>query len=164
MSQPVPPPGNPFADGAAPAPAPYPAPPVPARSHLGLGIAAALVAALVAGIVYGVIAGEIEREIGWAAIGVGFLAGFAAGKAGGGPNRILQVAAAVFSLGGVYLGQLVALALIAGKELKMPFMEVFFQNFDVLVQAWNEGKDIMTILFFVLAGVGAFAGVRKADG
>ncbi|MFG2330474.1 hypothetical protein ACGFMM_12675 [Streptomyces sp. NPDC048604] len=161
MSQPVPPPGNPFADGAAPAPEPYPAPPAPARSNLGLGIAAALVAALVAGIVYGVVAGEIEREIGWAAIGVGFLAGFAAGKVGG-PNRILQAAAAVFSLGGVYLGQLVAIAMIAGKELKIGFTEMFFQNFDLLIEVWSESKDVMTFLFFVLAGVGAFAGVRKA--
>ncbi|WP_406862601.1 hypothetical protein ABZO31_20120 [Streptomyces sp. HUAS MG47] len=161
MSQPVPPPGNPFAGGAAPAPEPYPAPPAPVRANLGLGIAAALVAALVAGIVYGVVAGEIEMEIGWAAVAVGFLAGFAGGKVGG-PNRILQVVAALFSVGGVYLGQLVGIAMIGGKELNIPFTEMFFQNFDVLVQAWNESKDLMTFVFFVFAAVAAFAGVRKA--
>ncbi|MEU8524143.1 MULTISPECIES: hypothetical protein [Streptomyces] len=157
MSQPVPPPGNPFADGAYPA-APQPA---PVRDNVALGVLAALVAALVGGIVYGVVAGSIEREIGWAAIGVGFLAGFAASKVGG-PNRILAVAAAVFSLGAVYLGQLVGIAVIGSEELNVPFAEMFFQHFDLLTQAWNESKDPMTFLFFVLAGVGAFGGARKA--
>ncbi|HEY9374055.1 hypothetical protein [Streptomyces sp.] len=160
MSQPVPPPGNPFADGAyTGAPVPPPAPP---RNNVALGVLAALVAALVAGAIYGVVAGEIEREIGWAAIGVGFVTGLAAGKIGG-ANPALPFASAVFSLGGVYVGQLVGIAIIGGKELKIPFTEMFFQNFDLLVQAWNQTKDPMTLLFFVLAGVGAFAGARKAN-
>ncbi|MET9373086.1 hypothetical protein ACFYV5_16835 [Streptomyces sp. NPDC003035] len=161
MSQPVPPPGNPFADGAAPTPYPAAPPPAPSRDNVGLGLVAALVAALVAGGVYGAIAGAVEREIGWAAIGVGFLVGFAAGKVGGG-NPALPVVSAVLSLGAVYGGQLVAIAIIGGKELNVPATEMFFEHFDLLTQAWSEGKDFMTFLFFALAAFAAFSGSKKA--
>ncbi|PVE10050.1 hypothetical protein [Streptomyces scopuliridis] len=162
MSQSVPPPGNPFADGAVP-PGPYtpPPPPAPVRDNLALGLVTALVAALVAGGVYGGIAGAIEREIGWAAIGVGFLVGFAAGKVGG-PNPVLPIASAVLSLGAVYLGQLLGIAISVAKELNVSATDVFLDNFGLLTEAWNEGKDIMTFLFFALAAFAAFSGAKKA--
>ncbi|MFJ9808366.1 hypothetical protein ACIRTB_09060 [Streptomyces sp. NPDC101158] len=167
MSQSVPPPGNPFAQGAGPGQLPQtplpPAPPAPpARSHVGLGLVAALVAALVAGGVYGAIAGGIEREIGWAAVGVGFLVGFAAGKAGG-SNPALPVVSAVLSLGAVYLGQLVALAIVAGKELHVSASTVFFEHFDGLTQVWKDELDPLTFLFFALAAFAAFSGAKKAS-
>ncbi|MER6994606.1 hypothetical protein [Streptomyces sp. NPDC000410] len=158
MSQSVPPPGNPFAEGAAPAPAPVPT--APARGNLALGVVVALVAALVAAGVYGGIAGSIEREIGWAAIGVGFLTGFAASKVGGrGP--VLPVVSAVFSLGAVYLGQILALAIIAAEELNVSTTEMLFENFSLLTEAWNVGKEFMTFVFFALAAVAAFGGAKK---
>ncbi|MFD8918003.1 hypothetical protein ACFV0Y_09300 [Streptomyces sp. NPDC059569] len=162
MSQSVPPPGNPFANGAVP-PGPYtpPPPPAPARDNLALGLVAALVAALVAGGVYGGIAGAIEREIGFAAIGVGFLTGFAAGKAGG-SHPVLPVIGAVLSLGAVYLGQLLGIAIIVAKELNVSTTDVFLDNFGLLTEAWNEGKDVMTFLFFALAAFAAFSGAKKA--
>ncbi|MFI8827430.1 hypothetical protein [Streptomyces sp. NPDC053431] len=164
MSQSVPPPGNPFAQGAAPGQVPYaPLPPAPpARSNVGLGLVAALVAALVAGGVYGAIAGGIEREIGWAAVGVGFLVGFAAGKAGGN-NPALPVVSAVLSLGAVYFGQLIALAIIGGKELHVSATTIFFDHFDVLTQAWKEELDPLSFLFFALAAFAAFSGSKKAS-
>ncbi|MEU8616781.1 hypothetical protein [Streptomyces sp. NPDC048623] len=163
MSQSVPPPGNPFAQGTEPQPYPVAPPAPPARSNVGLGIVAAVVAALVAGGVYGAIAGGIEREIGWAAVGVGFLVGFAAGKAGG-RNPALPVISAVLSLGAVYLGQLVALAIIGGKELHVSATTIFFDHFDVLTQAWKEDLDPLTFLFFALAAFAAFSGSKKASG
>ncbi|MFB7272283.1 hypothetical protein [Streptomyces sp. NPDC056244] len=161
MSQPVPPPGNPFADGAVP-PAPFGTPPPPVRSsNIGLGLLAAFVAALVAAGVYGGIAGAIEREIGWAAIGVGFLVGFAAGKIGG-PNPVLPVVGAVLSLGAVYLGQLLSIAIIVAKELDVSATDVFFNNFGLLTEAWGEGKDFLTFVFFALAAFASFTGAKKA--
>ncbi|MFD8191430.1 hypothetical protein [Streptomyces wuyuanensis] len=167
--QSTPPSGAPFTDGAAPAPAPAPAPvlggdvpaPAPARGNVALGLVAALVAALVAGGVYGGVAGAIEREIGWAAIGVGFLVGFAAGKLGG-RNPVLPVVSALLSLGAVYLGQLLAIAIIAGKELKVSASEMFFDNFGLMTDAWSASKDFMTFVFFALAAFAAFAGAKKA--
>ncbi|MET9649365.1 hypothetical protein ABZZ44_03630 [Streptomyces sp. NPDC006460] len=163
MSQSVPPSGNPFAEGAPQPPYPAaPAPaPAPARNNLGLGLVAALVAALVAGGVYGGIAGAIDREIGWAAIGVGFLVGFASGKVGG-SNPVLPVASAALSLGAVYLGQLLAIAIIIGKELNVSATDVLFENFDVVTKVWGESKDLMTFLFFALAAFAAFSGAKKS--
>ncbi|CAM5445186.1 hypothetical protein SBADM41S_02124 [Streptomyces badius] len=74
-------------------------------------MAVALGAAIVAGILYGVIAGSIEREVGYAAVGVGFLVGFAASKVGG-SNPAVIAASAVFSIGAVYLGQLIGISMI----------------------------------------------------
>ncbi|MFC5799574.1 hypothetical protein [Streptomyces formicae] len=166
MSQSVPPSGNPFAATSAapdaPDTAPLPAPaPAPVRENLPLGLVAALVAALVAGGVYGGVAGAIEREIGWAAIGVGFLVGFAAAKLGG-RNPLLPVVSAALSLGAVYAGQLLAIAILVAKELKVSATEIVLDNFSLLTQAWNESKDFMTFVFFALAAVAAFAGARKA--
>ncbi|MER5308279.1 hypothetical protein ABT034_10875 [Streptomyces sp. NPDC002773] len=161
MSQPVPPPGNPFADSAAPQPYPMAPPPAPARDNVALGLVAALVAALVSGGVYGAIMGGIEREIGWAAVGVGFLVGLAAGKVGG-RNPVLPVVSAVLSLGAVYLGQLVGIAVLIGKQLNVPTTDLLLQEFGVLTDAWNEAKDPLTFLFFALAAFAAFSGAKKA--
>ncbi|MFJ3900541.1 hypothetical protein [Streptomyces sp. NPDC090025] len=183
MSQPVPPPGNPFAQGAEPAqptapqaapqtgnpfaqgaePLPQPpfAPAAPARSNMGLGLVAALVAALVAGGAYGGIAGAIEREIGWAAVGVGFLVGFAAGKAGG-RNPVLPVVSAVLSLGAVYLGQLLAVAILVGKQLNISVGTILTDHLDAVQALWKEDLDPLTFLFFALAAFAAFSGSKKA--
>ncbi|MEU3605250.1 hypothetical protein AB0E83_07290 [Streptomyces sp. NPDC035033] len=189
MSQPVPPPGNPYSQGAPQQPAgenpyaqnpagqnPYgqapagqnpfgaypPAPaPAPRRNNVGLGILAAVVAALVTAGVYGAIMGGVEVEIGWAAVGVGFAVGFAAGKVGGG-NPVLPVVSAILSLGAVYLGQLVGIAVFATKEYGFSFTELFFQHFGMLTDAWNETKEPMTFLFLALGPVAAFSGARKA--
>ncbi|MER7820295.1 hypothetical protein, partial [Streptomyces sp. NPDC096153] len=159
--QSTPPSGAPFTDGTAPAPAPVlgadvPAP-APARGNVALG----LVAALVAGGVHRGVTGAIEREIGWAAIGVGFLVGFAAGKLGG-RNPVLPVVSALLSLGAVYLGRLLAIAVIGGKEPKVSASEMFLDNFGLMTDAWSASKDFMTFVFFALAAFAAFAGARKA--
>ncbi|MFD8015594.1 hypothetical protein [Streptomyces sp. NPDC058955] len=194
MSQPVPPPGNPYAEGApgqqpagqnpygqAPAgqnpfapgapqqpagqnpfgaypPAPAPA---PRRNNIGLGLLAAVVAALVTAGIYGAILGGIEAEIGWAAVGVGFAVGFAAGKVGGN-NPVLPIVSAVLSLGAVYLGQLVGIAVYISKELHISFTDILLDEFGGLMEAWSEGKDAMTFLFLALGAVAAFSGARKA--
>jgi hypothetical protein len=160
MSQPVPPSsGNPFADGGSYAPAP---PPAPVRDNIGLGIVAAVVAALVAAGAYGAIGGAIEREIGYAAVGVGFLVGFAAAKAGG-RNPALPVISAVLSIGAVYLGQLVAGAMLVADEVGASFADIFFDKFSLLTEAWKEGADGMTYVFLAIAAVTAFAGAKKAN-
>ncbi|MEU2464979.1 hypothetical protein OG795_12205 [[Kitasatospora] papulosa] len=163
--QPGAPTGNPFAGqqpgqfagGFPPAP---PAPPA-ARGNVGLGVLTALGTAIVAAILYGVIAGSIEREVGYAAIGVGFLVGFAASKVGG-PLPAVGAASAVFSLGAVFLGQLVAMSMILADGLGVGFSEVFFEHFGDVVDVWKQEADFMTYLFLLLGPVAAFGGARKA--
>ncbi|MFI0823635.1 hypothetical protein ACH4Q7_04155 [Streptomyces roseolus] len=186
MSQPVPPPGNPYAQGAPdqgagqnpyaqgvpgqqpagqnpfgaypPAPAPAPA---PRRSNVGLGILAAVVAALVTAGIYGAIMGGVEAEIGWAAVGVGFAVGFAAGKVGGG-NPVLPIVSALLSLGAVYLGQLVGIAVFLTKDYGVSFTDVFFKDFGALMDLWSEAKEPLTFLFLALGPIAAFSGAKKA--
>ncbi|MFD4030284.1 hypothetical protein ACFWVP_07040 [Streptomyces sp. NPDC058637] len=157
--------GNPFA-GRQPGQfgegAPFaPAPPAGNGSGLGLGILAALGTAIVAAILYGVIAGSIEREVGYAAVGVGFLVGFVAGKVGG-SNPAVAVAGAVFSLGAVFLGQLVAMSMILADGLGVGFTEVFFDHFGDVMDIWKEEADFMTYLFLALGPVAAFGGAKRA--
>ncbi|MEU0392828.1 hypothetical protein ABZ208_08670 [Streptomyces sp. NPDC006208] len=160
MSQPVPPPsGNPFAGGDQFAPAP---PPAPVRNNVGLGLLVAFVAALVAAGAYGAIGGAIEKEIGYAAVGVGFLIGFAAAKAGG-RNPVLPVVSAVLAIGAVYLGQLVAIAMIFADGTGASFTEVFFDEFSLLTEVWKKAADGMTYVFLGIAAITAFAGAKKAD-
>ncbi|MFI8435037.1 hypothetical protein ACIGJO_14975 [Streptomyces sp. NPDC079020] len=161
--QPGAPTGNPFAGqqpGQFGGGTPFtPAP--PARNNLALGVVTALGAAIIAGILYGVIAGSIEREVGYAAVGVGFLVGFAASKVGG-SNPVVVGAAALFSLGAVYLGQLVGMSMIMADVAGATFSEVFFDHFDVVSRLWKEESDFMTYLFLALGPIAAIGGAKKA--
>lgn len=176
MSQSVPPPGNPFANGpGGPVPpgsgnpfaggpgAPFaPAPPAPpVRDNLGLGLAAAAGTAIAAAAIYGGIAGAIESEIGIAAVAVGFLIGWVAGKVGG-HNPILGVISAVFALAAVYLGQLFGIAIIGAKEFGVSVSEMLFNQFSLLTEVWNADKEAMTFLFFAFAAFAAFSAAKKA--
>ncbi|MFC9204317.1 hypothetical protein ACFT79_24785 [[Kitasatospora] papulosa] len=160
--QPGAPTGNPFA-GQQPGQFAGGFPPAPpaARGNVGLGVLTALGTAIVAAILYGVIAGSIEREVGYAAIGVGFLVGFAASKVGG-PLPAVGAASAVFSLGAVFLGQLVAMSMILADGLGVGFSEVFFEHFGDDVDVWKQEADFMTYLFLLLGPVAAFGGAMKA--
>ncbi|WP_405999070.1 hypothetical protein [Streptomyces sp. NBC_00829] len=159
MSQPVPPQsGNPFGTADAPyAPTP---PAAPVRDNAVLGIVVAVVAALVGAGAYGALSGSIEREIGYAAIGVGFLIGFAAAKAGG-RNAALPFVSAVLALPAVYLGQLIAGAVIITKSTDVAFTEVFIDHFDALTKAWSESADVMSYLFLAIGAVAAFGAAKK---
>ncbi|MFD5136659.1 hypothetical protein ACFWMX_10510 [Streptomyces sp. NPDC058378] len=156
--------GNPFAGqqpGQFGGGMPFaPAPPA-ARNNIGLGVLTALGTAIVAAILYGVIAGSIEREVGYAAVGVGFLVGFAASKVGG-ANPLVAVVSAVFSLGAVFLGQLVRMSMILADGLGVGFSEVFFDHFGDLLNVWKHEADFMTYLFLALGPIAAFGGAKRA--
>ncbi|MEU0660178.1 hypothetical protein ABZ508_20525 [Streptomyces lavendulocolor] len=162
MSQPVPPPGNPFGGPAGAAPFPPAPAPAPARDNVALGLVTAVVAALVAAVAYGAIGGAIEREIGYAAVGVGFLVGFAAAKVGG-RNPALPVVAAILSIAAVYLGQLIAIAVVIANTLGGSAPEILMEDLGSLTDLWKETADAMTYLFLAIAAVTAFAGAKKAN-
>ncbi|MER7941723.1 hypothetical protein [Streptomyces sp. NPDC094458] len=155
--------GNPFAGqqpGQFGGGMPF-APAAPARNNIGLGVLTALGTAIVAAILYGVIAGSIEREVGYAAVGVGFLVGFAASKVGG-ANPLVAVVSAAFSLGAVFLGQLVGMSMILADGLGVGFSEVFFDHFGDLMNVWKHEADFMTYLFLALGPIAAFGGAKRA--
>ncbi|MDX3130414.1 hypothetical protein PV367_11550 [Streptomyces europaeiscabiei] len=156
--------GNPFAQqpGAAlPPPAPFAPAATPARNNLALGLVVAVVVALVTAGVYGGIVGATEYEIGYAAVGVGFLIGFAAGKIGG-ANPVLPVVSALLSLGAVYLGQLIGIAMFLADEFDVSATTLFTEQFDVLTEGWSKTADPMTFLFLAIGAFAAFSGAKKA--
>ncbi|MEN8653844.1 hypothetical protein ABCR94_25375 [Streptomyces sp. 21So2-11] len=159
MTQPIQPPpsGNPFADGAYPnAPAP-----APVRDNLGLGLAAAFGVALVSAGIYGAIVGATEYQIGFAAVGVGYLVGFVAGKVGG-RNPALPVVAAILSLGAVYIGQLLGIAIFLADRADATVSELFFENLDVLMEAWKLEAGAMTFVFLAIGAFAAFSAAKKS--
>lgn len=170
MSQSVPPPnqpyggqpqgGNPFAGQQPGGPAPFAPVPPPARNNIGVGLVAAVGAGLVGAIIYGLILGNFEHEIGYLAVGVGFLVGFAARKSGG-ANPVITVISALLSVGAVYLGQLLGIAVVFSDLADESVTSVLFDHFDVLTKAWNEGADGKTYLFLALGALGAVGGARK---
>ncbi|EGE42350.1 hypothetical protein ACIQH0_04765 [Streptomyces griseus] len=147
--------GTPFGGGAPFTPAP------PARNNILLGVAVALGVAILAGILYGAIAGSIEREVGYAAVGVGFLVGFASSKVGGSHPAVIG-AAAVLSIGAVYLGQLVGISMVLSDLAQIPLSEVIGDHFDTVTEAWSQEADFMTYLFLALGAVAAVGGAKKA--
>lgn len=165
--QPGVPTGNPFAGQQPGQPGqfggvPFTPAPAPMRNNIGLGVATAVAAAIIAAILYGVIAGAIEREVGYIAIGVGLLVGFGAGKVGG-SNPVLPIVSAVLSLGAVYLGQLIGMAVIVSDKYSVSFTDVFFDKFGVLTDAWSETADFKTYLFLAIGAFAAYSGARKAS-
>lgn len=169
MSQSVPPPGNPFADGAEPTP--YPAPPAPARNNLALGLAAGLVAAVVGALAFGGIMRAMAKEdgsytqLGILALVVGALVGFALGKIGGG-NPILPLAGVPLALFAVFAGQLFGYALMISwwGELNgqtFAVSEILTSGLPDLVKAWKEELGFMDVLFFGIAGYEGYAITKK---
>jgi hypothetical protein len=154
--------GNPYAQqpGAAlPPQAPFA--PAPARNNLALGLVVAVVVALVTAGIYGGIVGSTGYEIGYAAVGVGFFIGFAAGKVGG-TNPVLPVVSALLSLGAVYLGQIIGIAMIGADKLGVSATSLFTERFDWLTEGWSESADPMTFLFLAIGAFAAFSGAKKA--
>lgn len=174
MSQPVPPPnqpygaqpqgGNPFADQQPGAPFGGPAPFTPAppkRDNVALGLVAGVGAALVGALIYGLILGKTEHQIGYIAVGVGFLVGFAASKVGG-ANPAVTVVSALLSVGAVYLGQIVGVSVALSDLTHESATSIFFDHFGDLTKAWSETADFKTYLFLAIGAAGAVAGAKKA--
>ncbi|MFF0744413.1 hypothetical protein ACFYVL_28835 [Streptomyces sp. NPDC004111] len=139
-------------------------PPQPVRpsGNVGAGVLVGLLVALVTAGIYGAVIGMLEAEVGYAAIGVGFLTGLAAGKVGG-RSPAVMVFASVFSLLGVYLGQMLGMAILVNKAMGAGVVSMLTEHFDLLNQGWKEELDFMTFLFFALAVVGAVSGAKKAS-
>ncbi|KQX59104.1 MULTISPECIES: hypothetical protein [unclassified Streptomyces] len=171
MSQPVPPPGNPFAEGAAPQPYPMAPAPAPARANLALGLLAGFGGAIVGALVLGGIMRAMAKEdgsytqLGILALGVGALVGFALGKVGG-AHPVLPFAGVPIALFGVFAGQLFGYALMASwwAELdgqSLPVTEILTSHFSDLLTAWKEELGAMDLLFFAIAGYEGFVITKK---
>ena len=159
MTQPTPPQptdGNPFAQAPAPVP-----PAAPAQGNVALGVAAGVAVALVTALIYGAILKSTEHEIGYVAVGVGFAVGYVAGKVGG-ANPVLPIVSALLSLGAVYAGQLLGIAMIGADESGMNIGTILTDHFGLVTDVWSEDADILTFAFLAIGAAAAFSGAKKA--
>ncbi|EFG65181.1 conserved hypothetical protein [Streptomyces sp. SPB074] len=124
------------------------------------GVVAALVAAFVAAGLYGGLIGLVERQIWYGAVGVGLLVGLAAGRVGG-RSPVLPVVAALFTLGGVYGGQLLGEAVVGAKQLPVSAWELLTDHLGLVREAWSADAGLLTAVFFVIAAAAAFSATKK---
>jgi len=160
MTQPTPPQqptdDSPFAQAPAPV-----TPTAQAQGNIALGVLAAVVVALVTAFVYGAILKSTEYEIGYVAVGVGFAVGYAAGKVGG-ANPALPIVGAVLSVGAVYAGQILGIAMIGADESGMNIGTILTDHFSLVTDVWSEEADILTFVFLAVGAAAAFSGAKKA--
>ncbi|CAM5355650.1 hypothetical protein SNARM312S_03027 [Streptomyces narbonensis] len=144
MSQPVPPPsGNPFANGGVPGPYPAAPPPAPVRDNVALELVAAAGPSDSLRWVYGALwrhraadrLGRRRRR----------LPRRSCRRQGRRPQprpagrqrRAVPCA--------VYLGQIVGIAVLGAKEFDVSATQLFLEDFGLLTEAWNEGKDAFDV-------------------
>jgi hypothetical protein len=148
--------GFPAAPVAAPAPPPRP-------TNFAGGVLAAFAVTVVCSILYGVIASTTNHQIGYAAVGLGFLVGLTASRLGG-RSVWLFAWAAVFSMAGMYFGQLLDVAMYIAKHTDESVTDLFTAHFGLLTDAWSEALSPVRFLFIGLGVVGAYSGAKKANG
>ena len=146
QSQPEPQPEQPDAFTAPPAPLPAPLPAPQAR--VGLGILAGVAAMAAGALVYGLIMARTEHEVGLVALLVGALVGVALG---------------VF---GVFAGQMLGGAMWISDYTNgvVSTTSVFTGHFGDLFDAWKEDFDIMSAVFFAIAGFEGFVITKRLAG
>ncbi|MGW4382366.1 hypothetical protein [Kitasatospora sp. NPDC004531] len=121
---------------------------VPGAIIAGLGVA------LVAGLLYGFVVKAIEHEFSWLVIGIAAAVGVTVGKIGG-KHPVLPVAGALFSVFGLFFGELFGIALIVHEVAGVEITAVFTERFNLLMDAWKATFDVMSVLFIA---IGLFMG------
>ncbi|QMU79284.1 XapX domain-containing protein [Streptacidiphilus sp. PB12-B1b] len=128
----------------------------------GLAVVAGIGAMLVSAAVYAGVIDLTKHEIGYLALAVGLLIGLALGKLGG-RHPALPVVGVVLALLGIFLGEMLGIALLANKLDGVPLGTVLGHPGD-LFSAWKESSDAMSLLFFAIGGLEAFVFTRRFSG
>src|SRR2546427_8061086 len=99
---------------------PKPARPVEVGENLPMGFMAGLVAAAVGAGLWALVTIITGLQIGWMAVGVGFLVGWAVRVAGKGTHMAFGILGAALALGGCALRNLLAVVVMAARDLEGP--------------------------------------------
>jgi hypothetical protein len=163
QSQPEPQPEQPSAFTAPPVPLPAPLP-VP-QPRVGLGILAGVAAMAAGALVYGTIMAKTDHEVGLVALLVGALVGAALGKVGG-RSPVLPVVGVALGVFGVFAGQMLGGAMWISDYTNgvVSTTSVFTDHFGDLFDAWKEDFDIMSAVFFAIAGFEGFVITKRLAG
>jgi len=135
--------------------------PVEERNRPGLAVAAAVGAMVASALVYAGVIDLTKHEIGYLALVVGLVIGLALGKIGG-RHPALPVVGVVLALLGIFLGEVLGLAMLLHKD-GISYGTIF-AHLNVLFSAWKASLDAMSAFFFVIGGLEAFVFTRRFSG
>lgn len=123
------------------------------EQNLVMGTLAGLVASVVGAGTWAAITITTEYQIGFMAIGIGLLVGFAVQLTGKGISQSFGVVAAVMSLLGCALGNVLTISYFVAAGEEMAFMDVLVQlNTTMVVGMLAATFEAMDVLFYALAG------------
>ena len=135
--------------------------PVEERNRPGLAVAAAVGAMVASALVYAGVIDLTKHEIGYLALAVGLVIGLALGKIGG-RHPALPVVGVVLALLGIFLGEVLGLAMLLHKDGIS--YDTIFAHLNVLFSAWKASLDAMSAFFFAMGGLEAFVFTRRFSG
>jgi len=123
------------------------------EQNLVMGTLAGLVASVAGGGAWAAITVLTEYQIGFMAIGIGLLVGFAVQLTGKGISQSFGVIAAVMSLAGCVLGNVLTITYFVAASEEMAFMDVLGQlNVAIVADMLTATFEAMDVLFYALAG------------
>jgi len=135
--------------------------PVAESNRPGLAVVAAVGAMIVSALVYAGVIDLTKHEIGYLALAVGLVIGLVLGKIGG-RHPALPVVGVALALLGIFLGEMLGLAMLLNKDGIS--YDTIFAHLNVLFSAWKASLDAMSAFFFVIGGLEAFAFTRRFSG
>ena len=122
------------------------------EQNLVTGTLAGLVASVVGAGVWAGITIVTEYQIGFMAIGIGLLVGFAVQLTGKGIGQSFGVVAAVMSLAGCMLGNILTITYFVADSEQMAFMDILGQlNVAIVVDMLSATFEAVDVLFYALA-------------
>ena len=130
------------------------------QPSLFMGVTGGVIAMLVGAILWGAITFYTGYQIGWVAIGIGFLVGIAIKFFGKGKSASFGFSAAVLSLIGCVIGNLLVYSAVIARAEEVPFLRVFLlllRTPTAAVEVFTLAFDFMDILFYTLAAYTGFS-------
>ena len=122
------------------------------RQRLGLAIVAGMLAAIAGAVIWAAATISTGYQIGWLAIIVGVLVGMAVRIAGNGFDRVFGITAALLSLFGCALGNLLTVAYFIARAEGIPYLKFLNDiDLDMAVQLTIANFNPMDLLFYLFA-------------
>jgi hypothetical protein len=123
------------------------------EQNLVMGLLAGLVASVAGAGIWAGVTVVTEYQIGFMAIGIGLLVGYAVQFVGKGIQQSFGIVAAVMSLIGCVLGNVLTITYFVALSEEMAFMDILGQlNFAITVDMLTATFEPVDVLFYALAG------------
>ncbi len=131
-----------------------------AEQRLVPGSIAGLIASLLGAGVWAAVTVLTEYQIGWMAVGIGFLVGLTIRHTGHGIDPVFGIVAALQSLFGCAVGNILTISYFVARSEGLPFVDVLLElDTEVMVSMLVATFEVMDLLFY---GLAAYFGYRYA--